>query len=234
MAAVGGFRKRKRGNGRAAPPWHILLVRGRLFGGHLGRRRMHVHLDLAARAGSEGDDAVGSGEQGVVAADANVLAGVHLGAALADQDVARQNLLAAEALHAEALAVGIAAVARGAACFLVCHRTTPVALSAQATICSILTTVRSWRWPFLRREFWRRRFLKTIRCGPRACLTIEATTLAPATVGVPTLSSTIRTSVNSICAPASPGMRSISWVSSGATVYCFPPVRITAIMTAPD
>ena len=55
--------------------------------------------------------AVGGGEQGVVAADADILAGIHLGAALADDDVARQDLLAAEALHAQALAVRIAAVA---------------------------------------------------------------------------------------------------------------------------
>src|SRR5579883_2282400 len=193
----------------------------RLFGGQC-RRRVHAHLDLALRAGAEGDHAVRRGEQGVVAADADVGARVHLGAALADQDVAGEDLLAAEALHAQALAVGIAAVARGAACLFMCHLYSPVALT-QATICSILTTVRSWRWPFLRREFWRRR-----------CLTIEATTLAPSTVGLPTRPSTISTSVNSTCAPASPGIRSISWVSSGATVYCFPPVRITAIMTAPD
>src|SRR5277367_5838889 len=31
----------------------------------------------------------------------------------------------------------------------------------------ILSTVRSWRWPFLRREFWRRRFLKMMTLGPR-------------------------------------------------------------------
>src|SRR6188768_2893395 len=228
------FRKRK---GGTAEPFPLRDPFGweRLFGSHLGRvlgrRREHVHLDLAARAGPEAHHAVGGGEQGVVAADPDILARIHLGAALADQDVAGQHLLAAEALDAQPLAVGIAAVARGAACFLVCHLSSPVAL-CQATICSILTTVRSWRWPFLRREFWRRRFLKTIRCGPRACLTIEATTLAPATVGLPTLSPTISTSVNSTCAPASPSIRSISWVSSAATVYCFPPVRITAIMTA--
>src|SRR6185312_12511176 len=186
-------------------------------------------LDLAARAGAEGDHAVRGGEQGVVAADADVGARIHLGAPLADQDVAGEDLLAAEALHAQALAVGIAAVARGAACLFVCHLYSPVALT-QATICSILTTVRSWRWPFLRREFWRRRFLKTIRCGPRACFTIEPTTLAPATVGEPTFSPTIRTSVNSTLAPASPAIRSTVSVSSAATVYCFPPVRITAIM----
>ena len=36
--------------------------------------------------------------------------GVHLGAALADEDVAGENRLAAEALHAQTLGVGIAAV----------------------------------------------------------------------------------------------------------------------------
>src|SRR4051794_37073066 len=58
---------------------------------------------------------------GVVAAEADVLAGVPLGAALADQDVARDHRLAAELLDAQALARGVAAVARTAACFLVCH-----------------------------------------------------------------------------------------------------------------
>ena len=48
-----------------------------------------------------------------------------LGAALAHQDVAGEDLLAAEFFHAEAPALGIAAVARGAACFLMCHRLTP-------------------------------------------------------------------------------------------------------------
>src|SRR5476649_796675 len=118
----------------------------RLFSSHLGRdlgwRREHVHLDLAAAPGTERDEAVGGGEEGVVATDTDILARIHLGAALADQDVARHDLLAAEALHAEAASVGIAAVARRAACFFVCHRTAPVAL-AQATICSILTTVKS-------------------------------------------------------------------------------------------
>ncbi len=49
---------------------------------------------------------------------ADVRARVHLGAALADQDVAGQNSLAAEALHAQTLAVGVAAVTSAAACLL--------------------------------------------------------------------------------------------------------------------
>src|SRR3954447_18172560 len=105
----------------------------RLFGGQC-RRRDHVHLDLALRAGAEGDHAVGGGEQGVVAADAYIGARIHLGAALADQDVAGENLLTAEALHAQALAVGIAAVARGAACFFVCHLYSPVALTRRRSV----------------------------------------------------------------------------------------------------
>src|SRR5690349_16832028 len=119
--------KTKRGNGEPLPLRNP-IGRERLFGGQ-SRRREHVHFDLATRTGAERNDAVGHGEQGMVAADADVLAGAHLGATLANQDVAREDLLAAEALHAQALAVGIAAVTRGAACFFVCHRTTPVALS---------------------------------------------------------------------------------------------------------
>ena len=79
------------------------MSRERRFGG--ARRRAHVDLDLAAGPLAERDDAVGGGEQGVVAADADILAGVHLGAALTDQDVAREDLLAAEALHAQPLAL---------------------------------------------------------------------------------------------------------------------------------
>ena len=132
--------KTKRGNGEPLP----LEIRsvGNGYSAAIAGGGQHVHLDLAARALAERHDAVDGGEQGVVAADADILAGVHLGAALADEDVAGEDLLAAEPLHAEPLAVGIAAVARGAACFLVCHDVLS-GRSAQATICSILTTVRS-------------------------------------------------------------------------------------------
>src|SRR5471030_3200057 len=119
----------KRKGGTVGPfPLRYPLGWERLFGSHLDRRREHVHLDLAAGPGTERDEAVGGGEEGVVAADTDILARVHLGAALADQDIARHDLLAAEALHAEAASVGIAAVTRRAACFFMCHRTAPVAL----------------------------------------------------------------------------------------------------------
>ena len=76
---------------------------------------------LVGAAANEFDLAVGDGEQRVVPADADILAGVNARAALAYQNMARLYGLAAEALYAQALALRIAAVARTAACFLVCH-----------------------------------------------------------------------------------------------------------------
>ena len=43
----------------------------------------------------------------------------------------------------------------------------------------IRTRVNSWRWPRLRREFLRRRFLNAITFGPRPCATTSAATDAP-------------------------------------------------------
>lgn len=56
----------------------------------------------------EGDMALGKGEEGVVGALLDVSAGVKLGAALADDDIAGRDALAAKALYAEALGDGIA------------------------------------------------------------------------------------------------------------------------------
>src|SRR6478609_4343954 len=61
------------------------------------------------------------GEEGVVLADADVEAGVEAGAALADDDRAGADGLAAVGLDAEVLGVGVAAVPGGAAAFLMCH-----------------------------------------------------------------------------------------------------------------
>src|SRR5882672_11188088 len=60
-------------------------------------------------------------EQRVVAPHADVGAGMHLRAALAHQDLPGIDALAAERLDAEALGLGIAPVARAAACLLVGH-----------------------------------------------------------------------------------------------------------------
>ncbi len=65
----------------------------------------------------EADNTVGLGKQRVIAADANVGAGVDVGAALADQDVAGQNELTISALGAKALGLGITAVLGGAHTF---------------------------------------------------------------------------------------------------------------------
>ena len=62
------------------------------------------------------------GEDGVVTAHAHSLAGVPLGAALADDDVARDYFLAAEFFHAEALAAGVATVLDRTLTFLVSQK----------------------------------------------------------------------------------------------------------------
>ena len=54
--------------------------------------------------------AVRQGEQGIVRADAHVVAGMDVGAALPHQDVAGQNKLPVRPLDAETLGLGIAAI----------------------------------------------------------------------------------------------------------------------------
>jgi hypothetical protein len=60
-------------------------------------------------------------KQRVVSADAHVVTGAELGAALTDQDIARAHDFAAKFLHAKALRIAVATIARAAACFFVCH-----------------------------------------------------------------------------------------------------------------
>src|SRR5690606_21114544 len=76
---------------------------------------------LAVTLATELDGARGEREQGVVAAAAHTVTGVDLGAALADEDLARADGLAAEALDAEALGVGVTPVLGGADALLRCH-----------------------------------------------------------------------------------------------------------------
>ncbi len=54
--------------------------------------------------------AIDQSEQGVIAADADALTRMDMGAALTDQDVAGQNELTVAALDAEALGLGITTV----------------------------------------------------------------------------------------------------------------------------
>src|SRR5579863_4217685 len=79
--------------------------------------------DVAAVASAIGElhDASDESEERVVLALTDVFAGLVARAALAHENRARVNELAAEALYAEPLSVRIAAVCRGAAAFLVCH-----------------------------------------------------------------------------------------------------------------
>ena len=75
-------------------------------------RCRHNVDELAAKlAVAEGDRAVGKRKQGVVLADADVVAGVPARAALTHDNVAGAGRLAAEQFDAEALALAVAAVA---------------------------------------------------------------------------------------------------------------------------
>jgi hypothetical protein len=67
----------------------------------------------ATAAGAEFDLAGAQREQGVVATTTNAVTGVEVSATLADEDLACVDLLAAETLHAEALAVRVAPVTGG-------------------------------------------------------------------------------------------------------------------------
>src|SRR3954465_8396199 len=80
-----------------------------------------MHVLAAELAISERDLAVGKCKEGMVLAQADVRPRVPLGAALAHDDVASEDVFPTELLHAEALALTVAAVAGRAACFLMCH-----------------------------------------------------------------------------------------------------------------
>src|ERR1051326_1752827 len=83
--------------------------------------RLHRYEGAALARPAEDDLALGGGEDGVVLADAYVSARVKLGAALAQDNIAGEHILAAVALDAEAPTGAVAPVARTAACFLVGH-----------------------------------------------------------------------------------------------------------------
>jgi len=84
--------------------------------GGLGGDDGHTAVSLV-----ELDRAILEGKEGPIAAGADVLASVQLGAALTDDDIASNDLLAAKDLNAEALAVAVATVAGGSLSFLMCH-----------------------------------------------------------------------------------------------------------------
>src|SRR6202140_768741 len=87
-----------------------------------GLIRQHTHIEALLRALLLELHLAGHlGEQRMVGAHTDVRAGTDRRAALTHEDVARQHLLAPEALHAQTLGVRIAAVLGTAACLFVCH-----------------------------------------------------------------------------------------------------------------
>src|SRR6478609_7970998 len=91
----------------------------------------HYADRLAATLGAELHGAGGGREQGVVAATPDIDAGVEVGAALADQDLAGLDDLTAEPLDAESLSIRVATVARAGSALLVCHWFAPLLLDAR-------------------------------------------------------------------------------------------------------
>ena len=81
--------------------------------------------DATTALATELDGATDEGEQGVVTAAADAAARVEVRAALADDDLTGVDDLAAEALHAQPLRVGVAAVLGGRRALLVCHLFSP-------------------------------------------------------------------------------------------------------------
>jgi len=69
----------------------------------------------------EFDDAVDEREQGIIAPDTDVRAGMHLGPALPHENAAGADRLAPEALYAQALRITVAAVLGTSTTFFMCH-----------------------------------------------------------------------------------------------------------------
>src|ERR1051325_4851988 len=118
---------------------------GRRFG--LGLlHRIDAHLVAAPALVLEAHHAVDQRVDGVVGAQPDVVAGVPLGPALTQDDVAGRDLLAAVLLDAAVLRIAVAAVARGADAFLVshCYLVKPRVMSLMRT------SVKPCRWPRLR------------------------------------------------------------------------------------
>ena len=84
-------------------------------------RCVHAHLVASAVLVLELHDAVDEGEDGEVAPDADVAAGMPLRAALAHDDAAGAHMLAAELLDAAVLRIAVTAVAGRPYAFLVSH-----------------------------------------------------------------------------------------------------------------
>src|SRR5690349_2478471 len=100
-----GQKQRAPSRNNGADCWN---VGGELGLGGLGR--LNQHITAGAPFVDELDGAGDLGKQSVVFAAANVGAGLDAGAALADDDGAAGNKLAAESFYAKPLCVGVAPV----------------------------------------------------------------------------------------------------------------------------
>src|SRR5579871_2306494 len=113
--------------GSTGVPADFGMIR-RLLGRRLHRYDVHRHdrdVGSSPRFGAVRHAPVNQGKQRIVPAQANVFARMPFGAALPHDNIAGTTRLAAEQFDAEALARGIAAVARGSACFLMRHGDLP-------------------------------------------------------------------------------------------------------------
>src|SRR5688572_719879 len=115
------FRVRFSGPDLGCPLWERPVSDRSLCFRRLRHNRLDVHIFAAELAVAETDATVDQCKKGMILAQADVVARVPLRAALAHDDVAGANHFAAELLHAKALGLRIAPVARGAACFFMCH-----------------------------------------------------------------------------------------------------------------
>src|SRR5205823_12994035 len=118
------------------------------------RLRRHDRDHPAGAAALELDRARGAGVDRVVLADADPVARLEAGAALAHDDLAAGHGLTGEHLHAKALGVRVAAVARGAEALLMRHCLPP-----------------SWAWWFAACE--------QPACAPRASSPVRPRASSP-------------------------------------------------------
>ena len=87
------------------------LIRGGFLGNHVDAASALVELHVA----------IGQREQRPVTPHTDIAAGVKLGAALADDNVAGDHCLPTKFLHTQSLACAVATVAGTALSFLMCH-----------------------------------------------------------------------------------------------------------------
>src|SRR5437764_4232737 len=146
-------------------------------------------------------------------------------APLPDDDRARGDELPGEALHAEVLGPGVAAVAGGTDTLLVCHASVTQSLSLTS---AIFTSVNGCRCPAWRRYPLRRANRSILIFSPLPWRTTSAVTLAPFTTGfpactcLPSLASSTRSNVTLL--PGSASSSGTLMVTPGSARNWAPPV----------